>query len=95
MKSLEEEVKDFCERVDQEIGEYWSNDYDELPLQITRFVKESKWVQAEKIKAKIDILKLAHLRLSVEGIDKADYTMVFTVNELEQQLKELEDDKKI
>jgi hypothetical protein len=95
MKSLEEEVKDFCERVDQEIGEYWSNDYDELPLQIERFVMGSKWVQSEKIKAQIDILKLVHLRLSVEGIDKADYTMVFTVNELEQQLKELEDDKKI
>lgn len=54
----------------------------------------SKWVQAEKIKAQIDILKLAHLRLSVEGIDKADDTMVFTVNELEQQLKELEDESK-
>jgi hypothetical protein len=37
---------------------------------------------------------LAHLRLSVEGIDKADNTMVFTINELEQQLKELEDESK-
>jgi hypothetical protein len=46
----------------------------------------------QKIKAQIDILKLAHLRLSVEGIDKADDTMVFTVNELDQQLKELEDE---
>jgi hypothetical protein len=45
--------------------------------------------KAEKIKAQIDILKLAHLRLSVEGIDKFDNTMVFTVNELEQQLKSI------
>jgi len=48
--------------------------------------------KAEKIKAQIDILKLAHLRLSVEGIDKFDDTMVFTVNELEQQLKLKEDE---
>jgi hypothetical protein len=87
MKTLEEEARDFCEKTDKEIGEYWSNDYDELPLQIERFVKESKWVQAEKIKAQIDILKLAHIRLSIEGIDKFNDTMVFTVNELEQQLK--------
>jgi hypothetical protein len=45
--------------------------------------------KAEKIKAQIDVLKLAHLRLSVEGIDKADDVMIFTINELEQQLKEL------
>ena len=50
-----------------------------------------KQIQAEKIKAQIDILKLIHLRLSIEGIDKADDTMVFTINELVQQLKELED----
>ncbi len=53
-----------------------------------------RWVNIIKIKAQIDILKLAHLRLSVEGIDKADDTMIFTVNELEQQLKELEDESK-
>jgi hypothetical protein len=51
-------------------------------------IEEAKEMEkAEKIKAQIDILKLAHLRLSVEGIDKFDDTMVFTVNELEQQLK--------
>lgn len=54
----------------------------------------SKYVQAEKIKAQIEVLKLAHLRLSVEGIDKADVTMVFTINELEQQLKQLEDESR-
>jgi hypothetical protein len=46
--------------------------------------------QVEKIKAQIDVLKLAHLRLSVEGIDKADSIMIFTINELERQLKELQ-----
>jgi hypothetical protein len=45
--------------------------------------------KAEKIKAQIDVLRLTHLRLSVEGIDKADGVMIFTINELEQQLKEL------
>jgi len=46
--------------------------------------------RAEKIKAQIDVLKLAHLRLSVDGIDKADSIMIFTINELERQLKELQ-----
>jgi hypothetical protein len=53
------------------------------------FEEAKEMEEAEKIKAQIDVLKLAHLRLSVEGIDKADSTMVFTINELEQQLKEL------
>jgi hypothetical protein len=46
-----------------------------------------KWLQAEKIKAQIDILKLIHLRLSVECMNKADNIIVFTINELKQQLK--------
>ena len=48
-----------------------------------------KWLQAEKIKAQIDILKLIHLRLSVECMNKADNIIVFTINELKQQLKKL------
>jgi hypothetical protein len=53
-------------------------------------IEEAKEMEkAEKIKTQIDILKLAHLRLSIEGIDKANDTMVFTINELEKQLKEL------
>ena len=53
-------------------------------------VQQAKEMEkAEKIKAQIDVLKLTHLRLSVEGIDKADDVMIFTINELEQQLKEL------
>ena len=53
------------------------------------FEQAKEMEKAEKIKAQIDVLKLAHLRLSVEGIDKADDVMIFTINELEQQLKEL------
>jgi hypothetical protein len=59
-------------------------------LNLSINLKERKMEQAEKIKAQIDILKLAHLRLSVEGIDKADGIMIFTINELERQLKELQ-----
>ena len=85
MKTLEEEAKDFCERTDEEIGEYWSCDYDELPLQMARFVQESKWVQAEKLKAQIDIL--------YKVIDIKDTLNVkLTLESLKQQLKELEDD---
>jgi hypothetical protein len=91
MKTLEEEASDWCIKKDEEIGEYWSNDYEQLPIEIANFIRESKWVQVEKIKAQIEVLKLTHLRLSVEGIDKVDGTMVFTINELEQQLKQLEE----
>ncbi len=56
---------------------------------LTKHLKQKRMNEAEKIKAQIDVLKLAHLRLSVEGIDKANDVMIFTINELEQQLKEL------
>jgi hypothetical protein len=85
MKTLEEEARDFCEKTDKEIGEYWSNDYDELPLQIERFVKESKWVQAEKIKAQIESLNEVNnthpLRINI------------MIKKLEEHLKGLEDEK--
>ena len=32
-------AKQFCENLDKEIGEYWSNDYDELPNQMIEFAK--------------------------------------------------------
>ena len=32
-------AKEFCEQKDEEIGEYWSNDYDELPLVLIEFAK--------------------------------------------------------
>ena len=61
---------------------------DTLEDDVSKIITKAKEMEkAEKIKAQIDILKLAHLRLSVEGIYKVDNTMVFTVNELEQQLK--------
>jgi hypothetical protein len=78
--TLEEEIRNFCEKTDKEIGEYWSNDYDELPLQIERFVKESKWVEAEKIKAKIEGLYLAST--DAMGIS-------YRIRELEEEIKAL------
>ena len=85
MKSLEEEAR-----------EWYSNTriFDTGPLNAFIAGANSKWIQAERIKAQIEVLKLAHLRLSVEGIDKANATMVSTINELEQQLKQLEDESK-
>jgi len=32
-------AKEFCKNLDEEIGEYWSNDYDELPNQMIEFAK--------------------------------------------------------
>lgn len=76
------------------LEELLNKDWYHLPESIkNRIIEQAKEMEkAEKIKAQIDVLKLAHLRLSVEGIDKTDDIMVFTVNELEQQLKLKEDE---
>jgi hypothetical protein len=89
MKTLEKEAKEYAKELIEAkvIEDHQSGWMESVYLYITR---NSKWVQAEKIKAQIEVLKLAHLRLSVEGIDKVDDTMIFTINELEQQLKQLE-----
>ncbi len=89
MKSLEEEIRDFCEKTDKEIGEYWSNDYDELPLQIERFIKESKWVRVEKIRTQIEVLN------EIRGEFNTDNRFYIDdkIEQLEQQLKKLEDEK--
>ena len=89
MKTLEKEAKEYAKELIEAkvIEDHQSGWMESVYLYITR---NSKCVQAEKIKAQIEVLKLAHLRLSVEGIDKVDDTMIFTINELEQQLKQLE-----
>jgi len=90
MKTLEKEAKEYAKELIEAkvIEDHQSGWMESVYLYITR---NSKWVQAEKIKAQIEVLKLAHLRLSVEGIDKVDDTMIFTINELEQQLKQLKE----
>jgi hypothetical protein len=88
MKTLEEEASDWCMKKDEEIGEYWSNDFEELPIQIADFTRNSKWVQAEKIKAQIDIL------WSV-CYDYSSSIIMPKIKDLEQQLKEIEDESKI
>jgi len=49
------------------------------------FVKESKWVQSEKIKAQIEVMKEAYNRPS---------QIMNMLVELEQQLKQLEDESR-
>jgi hypothetical protein len=86
MKTLEQEAEEFCERTDEELGEYWSNTYDELPIQIAKFVKESKWVQAEKIKAQINTV------LALRSYYDDTYYIDLEYERLQQQLKQLEDE---
>jgi hypothetical protein len=94
MKTLEEEAEEYSDYKNDYVPMSFGDKFNPTTKRDFIAGANSKWVQAEKIKAQIDILKLAHLRLSVEGIDKADDTMVFTVNELEQQLKQLEDEQR-
>jgi len=77
MNSLEEETKDYCDKMVL---------VDSIADVITDFVKESKWVQSEKIKAQIGIL--------VEYKNTYGLTsgIVLMIKNLEQQLKQLEDD---
>jgi len=88
MKTLEDEAMDWCFKKDEELGEFWSNDYEELPFQISNFVRESKWVQAEKIKAQIETLKQC---TNVPRFDWEFSRIGRKIIQLEQQLKELED----
>jgi len=80
MNSLEEETKDYC---DKRVL------VDSIADVITDFVKESKWVQSEKIKAQIGIL--------VEYKNTYGLTsgIVLMIKNLEQQLEKIEDESKI
>ena len=85
MKKLEDEAMDWCFKKDEELGEFWSNDYEELPFQISNFIRESKWIQVEKFKAQIEVLNEVNnthpLRINI------------MIEKLEQKLKELENEK--
>jgi hypothetical protein len=90
MKTLEDEAMDWCFKKDEELGELWSNDYEELPFQISNFVRESKWVQVEKIKAKIEQLNQLRTHFD-DGIGFETFESY--MEPLQKQLKELENEK--
>ena len=79
--TLEEEAKEYCEK--------WAL-IDSIADIITDFVIESKYVQAEKIKAQIEILDRVYY-LSVSPSNSDELVKEYR-EELTQQLKNLEDE---
>jgi hypothetical protein len=93
MKTLEEEAEEYFSK---DNGLYCAysvkNKEDEFTSVVSEvraidFVKESKWVQAEKIKAQIDVLKNVVSKIGHYDILRKD------IEDLQQQLKQLEDDQ--
>lgn len=62
-----ESATDFCERLDKEIGEYWSNDPIELPMRIQEYAEN---YHKAKLKEKPDYK---------ESLDEADKLMLVNV----------------
>jgi hypothetical protein len=55
------------------------------------FVKESKWVQSEKIKAQIEENKSVLKMLKIHGTSASMMRVSFRIEDLQKQLKQLED----
>jgi hypothetical protein len=83
MKTLEEEAREYAKELVEArvIKDYQSGWMESVYLYITR---NSKWVQAEKIKAQIDVLR---------EVAWLDSTIGSVIRRYEQQLKQLEDDQ--
>jgi hypothetical protein len=45
-----ESAKEFCERLDKETGEWWSNDYEELPKQMQLYAEYYHKCMLESLK---------------------------------------------
>lgn len=88
MKTLDEEAIHYADRV---IGFDNKNhtEWEACQIHIVRFYEESKWVEAEKIKAQIDILKECTY---VPQYDWEFCRIGRKIIELEKKLKELEDE---
>jgi uncharacterized alpha-E superfamily protein len=82
MKILEQEAKEYSRNFNSCKTEETPHEF--IVSMISSFVQQSKWVQAEKINAKIEGLLLANDNPS--GI-------FYRISELEQKLKELEYEK--
>lgn len=81
MKTLEEEA-----------FEYAKNNRESIDKEFTAFIAgaNSKYVQAEKIKAQIDCWEKALKIIPLEDED----SIIFLVRKLKQQLKQLEDENR-
>jgi hypothetical protein len=86
MRSLEEEAEEYADYKNDYVPMSFGDKFNSTTKKDFIAGANSKWVQAEKIKAKIEGLYLA----SNDAIG-----ISYRIMELDQQLKELEDDKKI
>jgi hypothetical protein len=84
MKKLKEEAREYLNKIDS-INPMWSESDEDIVDKFYDFALNSKWVQAGKINARIEILY--QIRASVEDKFHIDGMIEF----FEQQLKELED----
>jgi hypothetical protein len=89
MKTLEEYALEYA---DQTIGfdkkNHW--EWKDVQVHIIRFCKESKWIEMEKLKAKIEEIDTI---ISCYNLSKyQDEDLRLKMNRLEQQLKHLEDE---
>jgi hypothetical protein len=96
MKSLEEEADKYFST---DNGLYTSysvkNKEDKFTSVVSKvraveFVKESKWVQAEKIKAQIEVLEAILNKYIDESL--SGFYIRGMISDLQQQLKQLEDE---
>lgn len=89
MKTLEEEAREYAKELVEArvIKDYQSGWMESVYLYITR---NSKWVQAEKIRAQIEVLESHIEHPRKPGYKRHD--VIDTIKELNKQLKELEDE---
>jgi hypothetical protein len=94
MKKLEKEAKEYAKELIEArvIEDHQSGWMESVYLYITR---NSKWVQAEIIKAQIIENGSMLEMLKLHGTASSRVRVSFRIEELKQQLKELEDESKI
>ena len=88
MKSLEEEAEEYADYKNDYVPMSFGDKFNPTTKRDFIAGANSKWVQAEKIKAQIDLLT----ELLTEGVNILNVTL--TLETFKEALKELEDESK-
>jgi hypothetical protein len=92
MKSLEKEAELYADRIFGFANENHS-EWENAQRHIINFCEQSKWIEAEKINAQIEILEL--LQSKLDGNITEENNLWYKIQKIKKQLKKLEDESNL
>jgi hypothetical protein len=90
---INKEAEKYINNIDEEFGTMWTEDKEELIEKIVYFANNSKSTQSKVLQAQIEENNSILEMLKIHGNERCVFVVKDRIEELQQKLKRLEDEK--